>query len=195
MSRPEHPAATSRQTESELPSCRGCAKTWANWGEQKPRDSEYGTQLLNPDWAAIEAHYGVALPQVLKSFYANPEKVLQGEFEIKVPRKVVGSKRAFIATFTPIDPDCISIFEGFEQYMEIASDGGEGLYFISPRDNDSPVWHFDMEDYSLTNTGLSLGRFLSAERLPPRDLDEEEESLLERMSYQFRVWWYKLTKR
>jgi hypothetical protein len=124
---------------------------------------------LHPDWQLVERHYGVTMPDLLKSFYADPNKVLQSDFDLETPNPVEGLHRIHVCTFTPINEGSIEAFPGFERFMEVASDGGEGLYFFDPKDSEPEVVLFVMDGYDLHPTGLSLRQVLESPRLEPSD--------------------------
>ncbi|MES2659197.1 MAG: SMI1/KNR4 family protein [Verrucomicrobiota bacterium] len=134
-----------------------------------PADAEFAQALLHPNWQLVEEHYGVTLPDSLKRFYADPNKVLQGEFDLETPREVEGGNRIHVQTFTRIDESSIEAFPGFERFLEIASDGGEGLYFFDPKDPEPEIYLFVMDGYDLHPTGLTLRQFLEGTRLEPDD--------------------------
>lgn len=131
--------------------------------------NEYHARLLNPMWELVESHFGCSIPAVLKSFYSDPGKVLQGGFDLRTPVDVDGADRIHIEDFSIIDESSTEHFEGFERFLEIASDGGEGLYFIDPRESDPEVHLFIMDGWDLHPTGLRLGGFLSDPRLEGSD--------------------------
>ena len=88
---------------------------------------------------------------------------------------VLGGRKSplSIAGYTPIDESSLEFFPDFEQYLEFASDIGEGLYFIDPTLADPKVLFFEMDGYDLTPCRCTLSQFLAAPRVPD-DSDEEE---------------------
>lgn len=134
-----------------------------------PINEDFAQELLHPDWQLVENHFGVAMPECLKAFYADPEKVLVGDFDLETPKEVDGGHRIQVLTFTPINAHSTEAFEGFGRFLEIASDGGEGLYFFDPKEAGQEVYLFVMDGGDLFPTGLSLPQFLEAPRLEPDD--------------------------
>lgn len=132
-----------------------------------PTADEFAHELLHPDWQLVEGHYGVPMPDLLKSFYADPNKVLQVDFDLET--QVEGLRRIHVCTFTRINESSIEAFPGFERFLEVASDGEEGLYFFDPKDSEPEVYLFVMDGYDLHPTGLSLRQFLEGSRLEPDD--------------------------
>ncbi len=137
--------------------------------EMIPATDEFAHELLHPEWQLVEGHYGISMPDMLKSFYADPNKVLQCEFDLETSGQIEGLHRIHVCTFTRINESSIQAFPGFERFLEIASDGGEGLYFFDPKDPEPEVYLFVMDGYDLHSTGLSLRHFLEGPRLEPND--------------------------
>ncbi len=137
-----------------------------------PKTDPRALDLLNPEWRIIEDHFGVQMPSYLKQFYSEPDAVLVCKFDLKTPIEVEFGRRVHIEEFTAISKSTIEFFEGFERFIEFASDGGESLYFFDPKEADHPVYLFSMETYDLLPTGLNLKSFLSGKRLPQK-FDEE----------------------
>jgi hypothetical protein len=134
-----------------------------------PTTDEFAHGLLHPNWQLVEGHYGVSMPDLLKRFYADPNKVLQCEFDLETPKQVEGLHRIHVCTFTRINENSIESFPGFERFLEVASDGGEGLYFIDPKVSEPEVYLFVVDGYDMLPTGLSLRQFLEGPRLGPND--------------------------
>lgn len=139
-----------------------------------PQSDEYAQRLLSPQWDLVEEHFGTTISSRLKEFYADPSRVLQSEFDLVTAKEVEGERTIHIQSSEPISSRSIEAFEGFERFMEIASDGGEGLYFIDPRESDPEVCLFVMDGYDLYPTGLSLSEFLTAPRLEPPGYEPDE---------------------
>jgi len=43
---------------------------------------------LNPDLAALEAHFGCAIPKELRELYANKEEIQRGDFEVLTKKQM-----------------------------------------------------------------------------------------------------------
>ncbi len=137
--------------------------------EMIPTTDDFAQDLLRPNWRLVEEHYGVIMPDLLKRFYSDPKSVLQCEFDLETPKEVEGGDRIHVLTFSRINESSIEPFPEFERFLEIASDGGEGLYFFDPKDPEPEVYLFVMDEYDLHPTGLTLRQFLEGPRLEPND--------------------------
>lgn len=137
--------------------------------ELTPSERNYREKILAPEWDLVEAHFECVVPPVLKNYYADPKSILRGPFDLKTPKLVEGYNQIHVEFFTLINESSIQFFEFFEKYLDIASDGGEGLYFVDPTLEDPEVFFFIMDGRGLHPTGLSLSEFLSNPRLEPTD--------------------------
>ena len=149
----------------------GCSKTPKM--TSTPEDHEFAQSLLTPNWQLVETHFNSQIPQILKDYYSDPRAILQDNFDLKIPKEVEGYSTIHVEFFTPIDESSIGHFEGFERFLDIASDGGEGIYFIDPKEDDAEVFLFVMDGHDLHPTGLRLSEFLKNPRLEPTDYWDE----------------------
>lgn len=141
--------------------------------EPSPEEIEYTEKLLTPNWAVVEQHFNCTIPTILKEFYQEPESVLQSNYDLETPKEIEGYNRIHIECFSQISDFSIEHFEGFERFLDIASDGGAGIYFIDPKQTDIEVYLFIMDSYDLHPTGLTLIDFLTNQRLEPTDYWDE----------------------
>ena len=130
---------------------------------------EYAVGLLAPDWRPVEEHFGNPVPEVLKQFYANPKDVLLTDFDI-VSRLSLIPEQIHVQFFEAIGENSVAgFFEGFENFVSFASDGGGGRYVIDISEPDPKVYYHiyvigrDPEHFRFT--GLTLSEFLSARRI------------------------------
>lgn len=126
-------------------------------------------QILHPDWQLVEQHLGVAIPNDLKAFYTDSEKVLQEEFEVPIRKSIDGSTRfkVHVQIFCPIDKSSLDPLGGPEGFLRFASDGAGGYYQFKPGSNPCEVYYFFIQDQAIFPTGLTLQEFLLAPRLEP----------------------------
>lgn len=141
---------------------------------------DYETRLHNPQFDLIEQHFGHPVPAALRQMYADPAILSREPFSVSIP-SVDKPKHWFVESFTPIDPNTLEFFEGFEQYIGFASDGSEGIYVIDPTQPDPEVYYFDMEGYTLDPCDSTLSQFLT---FPTTSgyVEEEEDEGPKRMS-------------
>jgi hypothetical protein len=125
----------------------------------------YNTKLLNPKFELIEQRFDCEVPKSLKQLYSNREEVLRRNFVINRSPGADQERDMKVKAYVPIDENCFSSFEGYRNYIEIASSGGEGIYFIDPTQSDPEVFLFVMESYELFPLGLVLSKFIA---LPKR---------------------------
>lgn len=127
-------------------------------------------RMLNPDFAALEAHFSCAIPKEFKELYANKEELRRGDFELRT-RNPNGSEHTWtVAFYQPADleslrdvrSDCIELFA-------FANDGCGNVYLIDLREPDLQVLFHDHEDGEFTKVGLSLAEFVAAARKTSSD--------------------------
>lgn len=131
-------------------------------------ESDHAKALLTPDWRPVEKHFGVEAPVILKRFYQDRGWLLQTDFDL-VPMRCAISGGIHVQFFLPIGSSSVNgFFEGFEQYIGFASDGGAGRYVIDIREAD-PVVHYHLIGFGGPNrfrsTGLKLSQFLRVRRI------------------------------
>lgn len=130
---------------------------------------DYAVKLLAPNWQPVEDHFGNVVPEVLKRFYADPKNVLLTDFDI-VSRLSKIPGRIHVQFFEAIGESSVDgFFEGFENLLSFASDGGGGRYVIDISEP-NPKVHYHIYDIGhdperFRFTGLSLSEFLSAKRI------------------------------
>ena len=125
----------------------------------------YAERLLNPDFAALEAHFGCPMPVELKELYANKEEIQRGDFEV-VTKGQDGSEDTWtVAFYEPADmeslrdawPDCKELYS-------FANDGCGNDYLIDPCKPGSKVLFYDHETGEFSEVGLNLAGFIAAPR-------------------------------
>ncbi|MEO5915346.1 MAG: hypothetical protein ABIS50_14025 [Luteolibacter sp.] len=140
--------------------------------EKCPSDHEYAKELLSPNWEAVESHYGTSVPQIWKDFYLDPKKILQMDFELAVKTSEI-PEGIHVQFFTPISELAVDgFFEGLEQYIDFASDGGGGRYVIDIREVDPKVYMHCYDIGRFRFTGFTLSQFLTTRYLKALPFDE-----------------------
>ena len=145
--------------------------------KRKSESEEYEErvkQLQNPRFDLIEAHFKHPVPQPLKELYQNREELLRWRFvvDVPVPQEILdraGDDAEFeqisVERYEPIDGKTMESWgPGMENYIEFASDGGEGIYCIDPRETDPEVHLFIMDGADLIPLEVPLSEFLSASK-------------------------------
>lgn len=135
----------------------------------KKQQAEYSKRFverqLNPDFTALEAHFGCAMPKELRELYANKEEIQRGDFTV-LKKNTDGSEQSSdVAFYSPADleslrdawPDCKELFA-------FANDGCGNDYLIDPRKSASEVLFHDHETGEFTKVASTLVEFLSAPR-------------------------------
>jgi hypothetical protein len=129
---------------------------------------EFAVKLLAPNWQPVEEHFGTSVPEVLKRIYADPKSVLLTNFNI-VSRLSRIPEGIHVQFFLPIGVTSVDgFFEGFENLLAFASDGGGGDYVIDISES-NPKVHYHIYvtggPRRFRFTGLALSEFLSAKRV------------------------------
>jgi len=123
-------------------------------------------RLANPDFSALEEHFGHALPLPLKSLYANSEELNRdGDFEVVPPAGADATDPSYVAFYNPADAESLEHnFHDADAYFAFADDGCGNAYIIDPRETDPPVMFHDHETGEIEPVAPSLSGFLSWER-------------------------------
>ena len=99
-------------------------------GPQKPWSTEdqkeYDRRLLNPDFAALERHFGCNIPQAIRELYADSELILTKDFLIQSPHTPEGMEGFDIAYFVPADAEQSESWWPAEDRKFIIADTGCG---------------------------------------------------------------------
>lgn len=91
-------------------------------GPNKPESQEeYNRRLLNPDFAALERHFGCTIPQAIRDLYADSELILKKDLLIRS-----GNEEFEIDYFTPADVEGAESWWPAEQRKFILADTGFG---------------------------------------------------------------------
>ena len=136
-------------------------------------DAEHLTQLLRPDFAAVERHFGHPVPEALRRLYSDAQELARPPFRVVVERAGSEPSGIFVQTYTPIDHNTLLPFAGFERFIEFADNGsGDVMYFIDPTESDPEVCVYVMDGpcglpHTLYPQGFTLSEFLAVPRLPP----------------------------
>ena len=121
-------------------------------------------KLRRPDFDRVEAHFGLPLPDALKSFYGSP--FIECDWDI--PK--TGGGMWEIAYFEPLDETAVrDAWPGSKHYLILANDGFGNEYAFSPTDPASPVVFHEHETGEISRVSESLEEFLLAvKRSAPR---------------------------
>jgi hypothetical protein len=123
-------------------------------------------RLENPDFNAIEAHYGHSFPEGLKLLYQNKEEVMRNEFEVASSSDSPEKDRWYIAFYEPADMDTVKgAWSGCEKYFSFANDGCGNDYFIDPTIDDPSVKFYDHETGEIEHVCDTFSEFMKWERI------------------------------
>ncbi|MCW1922619.1 SMI1/KNR4 family protein [Luteolibacter arcticus] len=101
--------------------------------------ARYRERLAAPDFAAMEAHFGVELPAELKAFYRQP--LLEKSATLRLE-----SGEWDIDSFEAIDGESPrEAWPGCESYVAIANDGCGNRYLFDPKQPGRGVFFHDHE--------------------------------------------------
>jgi hypothetical protein len=118
-------------------------------------------RLLNPDFPALEAHFGHPLPQALKNLHADRDELLRFDFEVFPPGRPAGSPPWAVCYYQPMDAEQLkAVWPGREKFLEIADDGTGNAYMVDPTRADPPVLFHDHETGEVEEVSGSLSEFL-----------------------------------
>lgn len=133
------------------------AGTWLHRRRQMAQATAlYREKLARPDFAAVEAHFGVELPRELKAFYNQP-------LADKSTVLLLESGEWEIAGFEVINGDSVELaFPGHESYVAIAQDGCGDQYLFDPRDPKGAVFFIDQKTGEKSSVSESVPSFLGA---------------------------------
>ncbi|MEX2027287.1 MAG: SMI1/KNR4 family protein [Pirellulaceae bacterium] len=96
-------------------------------GPEKPwSQKEYDRRLLNPDFAALERHFGCNIPQAIRELYADRDLILKRDFLIPLPRVPEGMEECDIGFFVPADVEGAKSWWPAEDKKLILADTGFG---------------------------------------------------------------------
>ena len=131
-----------------------------SWLHQRRQNAQatalYREKLASPDFAAVEAHFGVELPSELKAFYNQP-------LADKSTVLLLESGEWEIAGFEVINGDSVELaFRGCESYVAIAQDGCGDQYLFDPRDPKAGVFFIERKTGEKSSVSESVPSFLRA---------------------------------
>jgi|GEM_PF-1712921 hypothetical protein len=124
-------------------------------------------RLSSPDFAAVEEHFGHALPQVIRSLYENTAELTRSDFEVVPPD---GSTSWSIINYCPVDSEyLLNRWPGTEEHFAFAGDGFGNEYLVDLREDDPPVLFFDHETGEFEEVCDSFAEFMTWERCDRAD--------------------------
>jgi hypothetical protein len=101
---------------------RGTLRPQEAWSQEDQRD--YDRRLLNPDFTAVEGHFGCTIPPTIRELYADSELILKKDFLIRPPPE--GMEEFVIAYFVPADVEGMESWWPAEDKKFIIADTGCG---------------------------------------------------------------------
>ncbi|MFT5469880.1 MAG: hypothetical protein ACI8UO_005003 [Verrucomicrobiales bacterium] len=135
--------------------------------KQETYSREFLERLNSPDFVPIESHFGVSLPEALKSFYST--SMVGDGCDIRFE-----SELWTIAFFEPLDADSLrESWPGCERFVSIANDGFGNDYVFDPTDETAEVLFYDHETGELDKVAPSLTVFLDAVRRTLKTRNDE----------------------
>ena len=111
--------------------------------------------LQNTDFPAVEKHFGVILPVVIKEFYASD--MVGEDCDLKI-----NDDEWYIAYFRRLDADSLSeSWPGCEKFVSIATDGCGNDYVFDPQSEVKAVKFHDHETGEFEEVTPTLDEFLA----------------------------------
>jgi hypothetical protein len=122
-------------------------------------------RLKNPDFEALERHFGHSFPPAIKALYANHAEILKEEFDIVSGEPGKKSRTWHIAFFEPADIGLVIEGQlGVKDVFEFANDGCGNGFTIDPRLDNPPVQFFDHETGERETVSGSFTEFIKMPR-------------------------------
>ena len=147
-----------------------------NWMTRpsKKQMGEYSRRFLQrlrqPDFPALENHFGCTMPAPLRALYGDEVEFLRSNFTVAPAATTPEAERWFIADYQPADlQSARDAWPGLERLFAFADDGSGNGYLIDPHLPDPPVLLNDHETGEATQTCPSLSEFMRWPRLPLSD--------------------------
>jgi hypothetical protein len=148
----------------------------SRWSEKRSKavqdahSAAFEKRLRTPDLAAVERHFGHALPQSLYALYADQDLVLSHDIVIEVPNLAEGEECCYIAWIEPGDLENVtSPYSGCEGFFAIGDNGAGDQFLVNPREADPEVFYHFHETGEFFGLGVTLSDFLKAPRFYPDD--------------------------
>jgi hypothetical protein len=127
---------------------------------------EFMHRLQNPDFAAVEKHFGHPLPDCLRALYHNTQELMRDNFEVAASADAPAEKRWFIAFYEPADAQAVQdTWPGLEKYFVFADDGSGNGYVIDPKETDPAVLFHDHETGEISPVCKHFSDFMKWPRL------------------------------
>jgi hypothetical protein len=134
-----------------------------------PGDSRrFEERLHQPDFEALEKHFGCSIPVAFKQIYSNHAELDRAEFSVVPVGTHEENSPWFIASYVPADVESLRYrWPGTEAYLAFADDGCGNEYLIDPKDADARVLFHDHETGELSEVCGSLLQFMNWLRADP----------------------------
>jgi hypothetical protein len=138
---------------------------------------QHRERLLAPRWAELEGHFHTIIPQAVRDFYKDHDRLLDTDFYAVPPDKTEEADFWYIDRFEPADLE--SLENAFpligqdedpnadQKRFAFASDGFGNSYFIELAPTSSanfPVFFFEHDGGYLDRVADSLAEYVSWER-------------------------------
>ncbi len=149
--------------------------------ERLDPELEDSKAILSPDWSIVENHFGTKVPQILKSLYQDPNRVLLTEFDVVSDSCILeidDNENLHVVNYTIIDENILQgSFDDMENFFPIASGLGGEEYVINITEADPKVYfyQYDIGDdpEKFQYTGLLLSEFITAKKIPTQRYKDE----------------------
>lgn len=126
-------------------------------------------RLTNPDFSALEKHFGCSLPNPLKKLYGDSEELDRGDFYVVPPDVPNATDGAYVGFYNPADAESLKYtFHDGDAYFAFADDGCGNAYIINPREADPPVLFHNHETVEIEPVAPSLSEFMKWDRREPQ---------------------------
>jgi hypothetical protein len=153
-----------------LPLALLLARDWFSRPSKKKIEAyaqEFTHRLQNPDFAAVEKHFGRPLPDCVQALYADTAELMRKDFEVSASADVSQEERWHVAFYQPADGQSArDTWPGLEKYFMFADDGCGNGYLIDPKENDPPVLFHDHEGGGISFVCDRFTKFMRWPRLP-----------------------------
>lgn len=152
-----------------LPIALLIARDWLT-RPSKQKMEEYSRQFIhrlqNPDFPALEKHWGHPLPHCVQALYSDKEELMRSNFVIAASAESPEDERWYVSDYQPADePSVRDSWPGLEKYFVFADDGLGNGYLIDPAEEDPPVFFHDHETGEIVRVSDHFTEFMRWPRL------------------------------
>jgi hypothetical protein len=130
----------------------------------------FNQRLANPDFAALEQHFGRPLPAALRTLYLDPQERMRDNFEVAPSVDAPRAIRWQVAYCQPADAESLrDMWPGTEELFAFADDGCGNAYLVDPRLPDPPVLFHDHESGEMEPVCDRLSEFMHWPRIEGKE--------------------------